>query len=99
MTGMRRADRRTLRAAQVMQLLDRLYTKFDQLVAQYELFKVETIGAYLWLWPSVDPEAGTTCLTAIGQRAAANNTHPGCACNRAVTMCQACTCRGDTLHI
>ena len=54
-TGRHCADRDTLRTVQVMQLLDRLYTKFDQLVAQYELFKVETIGAYQCCWLSVGP--------------------------------------------
>ena len=66
LTGRHCADRHTLHAVQVMQLLDRLYTKFDQLVSQYELFKVETIGPYQCCWPSVDPQAVTIGLMAIG---------------------------------
>ncbi len=35
----------TMPAAEVMDLLDRLYTQLDRLIEERELFKVETIGA------------------------------------------------------
>ena len=49
----------------VMDMLNRLYEKFDALVAHYELFKVETIGdAYMVVGNLPDPQADHTARVA-----------------------------------
>ena len=49
----------------VMDMLDRLYEKFDALVAHYELFKVETIGdTYMVVGNLPDPQADHTARVA-----------------------------------
>ena len=70
---------------QVMQLLDRLYTKFDQLVAQYELFKVETIGAEQCCLALCGPTRCQRLFDNCWALQSADNTQPDCACSHTVT--------------